>query len=648
SPGLYKVAPGNVNVVVTSASEGFIVLEASVSGANGISHVSGRSHVSTTMDHVIGYTLDTIAAVVVSSSGERLKSSGVKSVIGDPKVTVFDAAAAVVDSNDDWETRSEKSRISAVAGLTSKKAAGLIHSGGVGETFTVSAVANEAEVLVGAFFAELKTTTTGGGSGPWTPPSGAKDYVIESTDSVTFEDKTLQSDTTQNLFVPNDKPKFAYGKLEGDTNYKYYSCGAFTTVDQGKFLETIQASTFTDLLTPMPAAGDVCKKIGESYCSPSGYFSNNYFGSTDKNVKVRASLTGEKGCCPTGMCYSSGVCKANNVVEGAAKCMDGVWVATTNKKYSPDGTDEGYCPQASQCLVSSTGTGTATDPRCIDDGKTFKGYYCGAGTWTSMTAVVADQLTKFAASKGHTSGVLYCDEYPAVLAYIGAVGAKNLNTILKCGSTESLASDCFTNFCVFDPKGSAAPFVASSVLKPIDTITDVSVVLSGVTCNKASTSPEKCGASNWYFNGRLGVLVYSKEGFSLFGWVSNVWKSMVSTVINLFSSAPADSSFKLIPQSSLFTKLYYNTITGSQPLIAFSESRGNVGDLEPKTYYVFSYKLPKTASFDLCRIVDAHNKKLSATETPVSCQYTDNTYVIAGDESAYALWSPLTAALRLE
>ena len=480
------------------------------------------------------------------------------------------------------------------------------------------------------------------------------------------------------------QPRFIYGKQTADVNGVYSQPSAtnfFACVVGGL---SPQFSTFQNVNPASSASGQRCPTVSGYTCSPSGYFTSKNM-SADGNMFVALSAGSQdsevSGCCPTGQCYANGQCWQDQINlpgskpiklysgdDSAYRCQTGTW-KTASAKQSYDGSETGYCPLESQCLVTTNlGSGK---PSCIDGGTYYQNYYCDAsngstGTWTSKTAILASQMINYAKNTlGWSTGTLYCDDYSKALNVLdgslqvskifqGINSAGGKDCAIGASSLTSTGDDsCVNNFCVFAPGSSepnAKPFIGTSLNKPFENISGLGTIFDGSCANigyRADKSFVQCGSSDYQYAPNLSLVIYDPNEISIF---SSAWNSIRNFFADIFTGTTTKEKYSVISQSQLFTRFYY-TLNENPSISAFNERRYSDVVQGAVDYYVFSIKTQTPMKIDICNdVVTPHNLKyVSSPSNWINCSSTSTSALIVGDADGQAqkLWPKLTAQLRL-
>lgn len=286
------------------------------------------------------------------------------------------------------------------------------------------------------------------------------------------------------------------------------------------------------------------------------------------------------------------------------------WYGPLALKDTWDRKGYGFCPEQSQCLVSSSPSANPEyngdpskyftnppGPQCINDKQYILDMYCENGDWTSRTKLIALTLLDFADSKSNDF-ILFCDNYEnAVNQYEYLVGSgsdrKLVEDLLKDYRCEQYNSSerttCVNNICVLKYRGGTA--IGTSLNTEIND-PDYSFLHamnhSRTACNNAvgSTAQSFQRCTGWtksgraFYNSKINSFIYistddtlpAPSYYTAFNsFFKNKFDSMETFVENQVNDPDVSSrNFTFFQDSSLFNKIFYSQ-QFSKSIFAFLE-----------------------------------------------------------------------------
>ncbi|MFT4313141.1 MAG: hypothetical protein ACMXYA_01930, partial [Candidatus Woesearchaeota archaeon] len=268
--------------------------------------------------------------------------------------------------------------------------------------------------------------------------------------NVTFSSTgSFQSENSQDkILIELQQPRFIYGlrtyiesgEVQTSDSHDFYFCGE---TDNRAFIDRSQ-------LRQAP----VCSVVGEYFCSPQGFWSDDNSDvegsyradadslsapretpvSSSQRIYMRNSIDqSSQGCCPENSCWHNGVCFANQAnapfsgvitmdgeydldsLEGN-RCINGQWTNQEIKR-GINNNEFGFCEKESQCLISTSIVDPIQPGTCIDSGKFYQDYFCQGGTWSTRTFLVAKALKEMAGLTTSDSFTLHCDYFEDVINF---------------------------------------------------------------------------------------------------------------------------------------------------------------------------------------------------------------------------------------
>ena len=206
--------------------------------------------------------------------------------------------------------------------------------------------------------------------------------------------------------------------------------------------QSTNLSALKSLVKVYDTCTQVSSSVGIKFCdvdgvwkSPSGqnksHFSTvpldllNYMQSQKPNTTMSPM-----SCCQENQCWDPLKNKCINEQFGANeyyylndtnktyKCIGGSWGSPDARRFTPDGCQAGFCPEAGQCLYNPSGSSSQNgnvsgNPQCVFSGQFISDNYCLNGSWSSRTRLAAITLTRL-------------------------LGSANDNFVLTCGSPNQI------------------------------------------------------------------------------------------------------------------------------------------------------------------------------------------------------------------
>lgn len=469
-------------------------------------------------------------------------------------------------------------------------------------------------------------------------------YKLENTStkaSILYDDQTNLTTVPKQIVANMYRATYAYG-AENTTPLQnaYYYCSNEAGVND----QLIQIS-YDD-----PQIGQSCRIVNNAYCSPRGFFSKENIDPTNPNGEMKLSKdisTNDYDCCPVNSCYHDNKCYADQFsgqtpTQGFEQiennvCYQGIWKPAI-KKINFDGTQEGFCPQANMCFVSSGFPG-----KCVADTEHYQNYYCQNGDWTSRTALLAQVLAETTYDEtAQTKGALYCDSLLAVTNRVSVLNSVQLGGVLtQCSSSYDVDCSIYSACVVTTDSSTTVGLVLNKAISEIEGFE--SAFTAG--CDESATTLTKCANENYYYDNTTLLFVYSQTEKSFGNYVVTFWKQKIVDNLRSFFTGTNLKTHDLrnVDASSLFQKLYYN-VANNATISAYFEQRGNLTNPTLQSYYVFTYN---DQNIDLCEDVISPYNIQRASANPLFCsKQGDGSYDVVGKESAGSLWPYLTGRLR--
>lgn len=283
----------------------------------------------------------------------------------------------------------------------------------------------------------------------------------------TFHGCAIDDDYVESIRNPYASAPFSY-ILEGEDPLKPYN-GSFTNLYDffGRDAQTIGCNTTQGIIDENDDLLDIeetlagissgvimtdheyCAQVGDYLCSYEEVWkyneivNNTYLKHIAWIPEEEPTIRG--GCCKELQCWNGTSCIDNmrynqKPPQNGYRCIDGTWT-DSEPKYTWDYVIEGYCPQDTQCLVStdvgegSSGGATFDDlstynyyngspiPSCINDSdylfdvlgpiSNAKEHLCEQGNWTTRTKYAALSMLDIIGGSGFGNDdyTLYCDDY---------------------------------------------------------------------------------------------------------------------------------------------------------------------------------------------------------------------------------------------
>jgi hypothetical protein len=259
------------------------------------------------------------------------------------------------------------------------------------------------------FFSNAEFTINGGVLSHWSVLDTAGNQILKNdlrrkveAGVVTLDGHTLQS---EKIAVPKNK-EFHFS---ANTNCDVTSNGepiitTFNSLENSFIQISFTGSCTVSKPILQLVDGEPILEFEDPYNKPS------------ENNNFRTGLA----CCPTNYCWDGNVCVepmgsntdvSINVDENRDyRCVEGEW-QKTHKRFDWNYAEAGFCNEETDCLVLPSKLGgdaekTKEDfytlgeaPTCINDGEFLMDNYCEAGTWTSRTKFLANELVQIAGNE---------------------------------------------------------------------------------------------------------------------------------------------------------------------------------------------------------------------------------------------------------
>lgn len=352
-------------------------------------------------------------------------------------------------------------------------------------------------------------------------------------------------------------------------------------------------------------------------------------------------------CCPLNKCWNGNDCIANQrekplelPIGDGFRCIDGEWVKSI-LKYTPDGSQSGYCPKDPQCLFDPNAKNEST--QCTGDKEYVGDYYCENGIWSTRTKLLALKLIKF---KGGDY-TLFCDNKANTLNYLnyqvkGKAASAVLDNDLQAG-----------NFCVLSTASTV--IVGTSINKNISQVSAAGFNIFGIkNCSRTLITDyaqyNPCDSSNKvWFNWRLNSLIYSPTPISIpkadylesfDEIIGTPIQNVIDSVSRLITSPPVDNSYS--SGIKKFDKLYISQKSG----------RAIKGSMQGKNLVnaVIEYD---GFNNNLCEFVDQFNQLKKDEDSGVACKAEGTNYYVLAQGGQFtninpeSIWTDLTSKLRI-
>ncbi len=325
----------------------------------------------------------------------------------------------------------------------------------------------------------------------------------------------------------------------------------------------------------------------------------------------------------------------------------------------------GFCPQESQCLVSSEGSHSfdsmpekyfsLTKPYCINSSQYILDFYCSSGNWSSRTKLVAVELLKIAEAQSPNDFSLFCG--PA------AIAANNINYAVDGNPVRNLlanychpyssagAYDCVNSICVLR-YGNNTAFGTSLNVPVEDSDKSFLKVLgkSETSCSGAKNLDndfDLCRDNIWYNHNTESILVlpasYSSNslpGTASDSIVSRYFAVPFADIRSFARTSQSNSSF--IDSTHLFSNLYF-TKKGSKEVFGFFEKDQTLFGYD---YFGIQMKGIDFNGYSLCSdVIGFIDDKTLCRDSPNVVLVSKKTPEI--NQSLVNAWSDVTAKLRL-
>jgi len=345
-------------------------------------------------------------------------------------------------------------------------------------------------------------------------------------------------------------------------------------------------------------------------------------------------------CCAQDQCWNGSSCTINQKNNPLAqplnnkRCVDGTW-ASSNLKFTPDGTKSGYCPIETQCLADPFGRNQ--ESQCIESAQYIDDSYCDNGIWSSRTKLLALELLKLKSA----DFTLFCDNRDNALNNLQylTISGEIVSTVLTNLQTN--------NFCIL--KTTDKVIAATSINKNIEDIPNSLDILGITNCDQALIDDGQyhaCDDANKvWFNKRLKSFIYSAASISVPGQNAqdsnlNQFNNIIDAVKRLITNPPVDQSY--VKGIRKFDRLYL-TQQGTKVVI---------GAIEGKT---FKNAVIKYTGFstDICNFANQFNQSINPVLSGISCKKDNNDYYVLVQGSKFtnlnpeSIWPDLTSKLRL-
>jgi len=682
--GLFELDTQIPVFVVISAPEsttGEILLELTVDDqSSGFTEFSSRGFVSSTQQLIMGYQPKISVDTIIGSGTEYLKSVESDVVAtGDSSIELYKLTPSTtqINSNDNYASLSQTQKDS-ISQFTIDKgtiyslinndpnAAALYVLSEQNQRYTVNIKGtSEGEVLAQIFFVK-KLESSQEFVGPVIAQSqiipgqtGFSLVNISQKAQVNFDDNRMVSTVPKQIVATMYRATYAYG-IENKTRtepiqpeeYGFFFCSGSSGFAN---IPTIPSAALTTIsYGSTPAIGSACRIVNDAYCSPRGFFSQE-FKVENTQMNISRSIDGSTyECCPSNSCYNNNRCYADQFSGQSTTgfeqvqnnvCYQGVWKPALTK-INYDGRESGFCPEQSMCFVSSSYPG-----KCINSGKHYQNYYCQEGNWTSRTALLAQVMTEIAyTDSAQFSGTIYCDN----LATAGSTISINRFSVHNNIALQGLLTQCSGSVDTQCTAYSACVLTTNAqtmfgivLNKPITQITGFEDAFRSGCMNKGQSGLEPCETNGFRYDNTTQLFIYSQSQKTFTDYVVQFWRQLlVDPIRSLFTGTTLRANdLRNLESSSNFEKLYYAT-TNEKTVAAYFEWRGNTTSPTLTPYYVISYP---QVGINLCEdVVTPYNlQNAQAKSNPVSCVSTDDsTYTIVGTSSTSGLWPYLTGRLR--
>ena len=395
----------------------------------------------------------------------------------------------------------------------------------------------------------------------------------------------------------------------------------------------------------------------------------------------------EAGCCQQTKCWNGKQCINSgeffDATDKGYMCNNGNWIAKT-KKTNYDKTEEGFCEQEEQCLVTSVkslnnenkdnqpaeyfkANGVKSRmPRCITDKQYLKDEYCENGNWTTRTKLLVTQLLSLADTVSNKNYDLFCDSYNNVLnefKHTDSQGIPIENFIKENCAKEGRTVPCTNNFCVLKTQQGVAALATSvntevngsqSFLRAFNLNQHAcDNTLTGTEFTQCSQTPIQ-GGQLWH-NPQIESMIYTSPIITQQlqtniqdQYIPQELQSMINYVRTINSDSNPATNFWFFNQTRLYNRITYSK-KDSREIFAFLEKQparnDNVNYLAVKyanfslnadpCLTLFKNTLQNQAPFCESQL-DASQFVLVARDISENAQQTQ-----------FPKWRDLTAKLRL-
>jgi hypothetical protein len=444
-----------------------------------------------------------------------------------------------------------------------------------------------------------------------------------------------------------------------------------------------------------------CEVIGNHFCSPSQGWNNKLEGAPTAASRNTVKSTPEgypiqsTSCCPSNYCWNSTSCIPSEINSTSLinpleqgdniwRCLNGEWVLSI-KRYTWDFSQEGFCPEISQCLVDPAGNSSLNNqpqtynptiiniPACIETGQFIEDHYCSNGTWTSRTKLIALTLLDLINTTGDPDEyTLFCDNYKNALANYnyfsiedrlrGRLVALPLVSVYTCADNPNYVMPCVNNFCVlkYTDKNSGEEKVVfgTSLNRAVDDL-EFSFLravdrpmnyCSGLI--NTSTDFSKCSndPSVWYSDAINSVIFSKAESiigpFSFFDavkrFIFNPFTSIINYVVDIIAPRAEPSGvlidYDFTKKVKDFNRVYVNRLYDVSIRAVIEQPQ-----IEQEFVAIKYEGVPQ----DVCLAVDAYDKAYPPAGQITCTKEEGNVYyVISDQEIALQVWTDFTAKLR--
>jgi len=324
----------------------------------------------------------------------------------------------------------------------------------------------------------------------------------------------------------------------------------------------------------------------------------------------------------------------------------------------------GFCPQESQCLVSSAGNHSfdgfpekyfsPIKPYCINNSQYVLDFYCSSGNWSSRTKLIAVELLKIAEAQSPNDFSLFCG--PANITAnninyeVEHVPVKNL-LANYCNPYSSVNTyDCVNSVCVLRYGNNTA--FGTSLNIPVEDNSKSFLKVLGKSVSACSGAKnldgdfDLCSDNIWYNHNTESIIVLPSS------YSSNSLSSTVSdTIINKYFTQPfadvrsfarAQSNSSFIDSTHLFSNLYFAK-KGSKEVFGFLEKdQGQISH----DYFGIVMKGIDFNGYSLCSdLIGFIDDKTLCRDSPNVVLVSAKTREI--NQSLVNAWSDVTSKLRL-